>query len=137
VKSGFQGTITANPPSFDDLDVTRSFFDQIDRRGLTLVWEFCGKSDVRSFFEAWDMAHGVDSLRALPKASSGKNIVYFRLHGLGPRMYGYKFSDDELRRGTENVQLIRSVLFLSLYTPPLFPLDVSRDTRTLRGKRSN
>jgi hypothetical protein len=46
-----------------------------------------------------DVAHVTDPLRMLP-AYTGE-VAYFRLHGLGKRMYYYQYSNADLRRLAE------------------------------------
>jgi hypothetical protein len=80
------------------------FFSAVDRKGLVLVWETrgpaWGTSEVykrlEGLLDRLDVVHVTDPLRVMP-AHVGE-IAYFRLHGLGERMYYYQYSDAELGR---------------------------------------
>ena len=95
------------PASFrpDSLDVAERFFREVSRNGLTLVWETRGdlweRSDARSrlreVLEKFEVPHVTDPFRTLPVYVSG-DVAYFRLHGLGERMYYYQYTNDELRK---------------------------------------
>ena len=74
-----------------------------------MAWETRGpmweKPDVREklgrVLERLDVTHATDTFTVLP-AYTG-DVAYFRLHGLGERMYYYQYSDLELRRLKELV----------------------------------
>ena len=99
------------PGSFrpDKLDDVEKFFETVDREGLVLAWETRGpmweKPDVREklgrVLERLDVTHVTDPFRVLPVYTG--DVAYFRLHGLGERMYYYQYSDLELRRLKELV----------------------------------
>ncbi|KYH42662.1 MAG: hypothetical protein AYL33_001640, partial [Candidatus Bathyarchaeota archaeon B63] len=71
--------------------------------GLTVVWETRGPSweeddareRLRSLLESLDVPHVTDPFRSLPVYSGP--IAYLRLHGRGPRMYYYQYTDEELK----------------------------------------
>jgi uncharacterized protein YecE (DUF72 family) len=93
------------PASFrpESLGDAEEFFRGIDREGLTVVWETRGpsweKEDVRErlkqMLESLDVPHVTDPFRSLPVYYG--SIIYLRLHGRGPRMYYYQYTDEELR----------------------------------------
>ena len=99
------------PGSFrpDKLGDAEKFFGAVDREGLVLVWETCGPAwetaEVRKkrgqVLERLDVAHVTDPFRVVPAYTGG--VAYFRLHGLGERMYYYQFSDSELQKLKELV----------------------------------
>lgn len=99
------------PGSFrpDRLGDVEAFFGRVDRGDLFLVWETRGadweRPDVREklgeILEKIDVTHVTDPFRVMP-AYVGE-VAYFRLHGLGERMYYYQFSDVELERLKELV----------------------------------
>jgi uncharacterized protein YecE (DUF72 family) len=94
------------PDSFrpDKLADTEKFFKAIEREGLILVWETRGSAweaaEVYKTFgqilEKLDVVHVTDPFGVMPAYIS--EIAYFRLHGLGKRMYYYQYSDAELQR---------------------------------------
>ena len=94
------------PASFrpEKLEVAEKFFSQIPREGLTVVWETRGpaweteevRQKLAEILENLDVPHVVDPFKNLP-VYVGKT-AYFRLHGLGERLYYYQFSDEELKR---------------------------------------
>jgi len=94
------------PASFrsDKLSDAIDFFNAVERGNITLVWETRGPdwdkpkahAALSKALEKVDVCHVVDPLKNLP-AHIG-NVAYFRLHGLGERLYHYKYSDDELVR---------------------------------------
>lgn len=49
-----------------------------------------------------DIPHATDPFRTMPVHSSP--VAYFRLHGLGERMYYYQYTNDELRQLAEFVR---------------------------------
>jgi uncharacterized protein YecE (DUF72 family) len=100
------------PGSFrpDKLEDAHEFLGKIDRKGLVVVWETRGPSwddpQVRErlakLLLELDVFHVTDPFRAMPAYTS--DVAYFRLHGLGERMYYYQFSDMELKRLHELVE---------------------------------
>lgn len=91
------------PPSLgpDRLEAACEFFEKTEGN-LILVWETRGKpweqEAVRTRLEGLlrkiNISHVTDPLRILPTYVS--QISYFRLHGLGTRMYYYQYTDKEL-----------------------------------------
>jgi len=100
------------PGSFrsDRLAEAERFFRKVNRRNLTLVWETRGSSweiedvykKLRQTAETLDVTHVTDPLRAMP-AHTGR-AAYFRLHGLGERMYYYQHSDSELKKLEQSIR---------------------------------
>jgi uncharacterized protein YecE (DUF72 family) len=100
------------PGSFrpDKLEDAHEFFGKIDREGLVVVWETRGPSwddpDAREklakLLRELDVSHVTDPFRATPTYTG--DTAYFRLHGLGERMYYYQFSDAELKKLRELVE---------------------------------
>jgi len=94
------------PGSFrpDRLGEAEKFFREVNRERLVLVWETRGpawESDeaykrLGQVLEKLDVTHVTDPFRVMPAYMSG--IAYFRLHGLGERMYYYQYSNVELQR---------------------------------------
>lgn len=99
------------PGSFrpDRLGDAEKFFGKVDREELVLVWETRGLAwenfEVRKMLgqvlERLDVTHVTDPFRVMP-AYTGE-VAYFRLHGLGERMYYYQYSDSELQKLKELV----------------------------------
>ncbi|MFQ5999783.1 MAG: DUF72 domain-containing protein [Candidatus Bathyarchaeia archaeon] len=100
------------PGSFrpDRLGYAYEFLGKIDREGLVVVWETRGPSwdepeareELAKALRELDVPHVTDPFRAVPTYTSG--IAYFRLHGLGDRMYYYQYTDVELKRLHELVK---------------------------------
>ncbi|MCS7096052.1 MAG: DUF72 domain-containing protein [Candidatus Bathyarchaeota archaeon] len=94
------------PGSFrpDRLEDAEKFFINVSREDLALAWETRGpewcRPDVydrmRKVLGKLEVVHVTDPLVAMP-AFTGK-ITYFRLHGLGEKLYYYQYSDEELTR---------------------------------------
>jgi len=94
------------PASFrsDKLSDAIDFFQTVERDNITLVWETRGpdwdKPETRAALskalKKVDVPHVVDPLKNLPVHTN--DLAYFRLHGMGKRLYHYKYSDDELAR---------------------------------------
>jgi uncharacterized protein YecE (DUF72 family) len=101
------------PSSFrpDRLGDAEKFFGAVDREGLVLVWETRGPAwetvEVRNrlgeVLEKVDVTHVTEPFRVTP-AYTG-DVAYFRLHGLGERMYYYQYSDSELRKLKELISM--------------------------------
>jgi uncharacterized protein YecE (DUF72 family) len=94
------------PGSFkpDKLRDTQEFLSKINREGLTVVWETRGPSwdephmreRLAKLLRELDVPHVTDPFKAMPTYTS--DLAYFRLHGLGERMYYYQYSDAEFKR---------------------------------------
>jgi uncharacterized protein YecE (DUF72 family) len=80
------------------------FFEKVNCEGLVLVWETRGaawetigvREKLGRVLERLGVSHVTDPFRIMP-AYAG-DVAYFRLHGLGERMYYYQYSDAELRK---------------------------------------
>ncbi|MEM1586015.1 MAG: DUF72 domain-containing protein [Candidatus Bathyarchaeia archaeon] len=80
------------------------FFRVVEREDFILVWETRGPSWeggegfrlLREMLGRVNVTHVTDPLR-LPPAYVG-NVAYFRLHGLGEKLYYYQYTNDELMR---------------------------------------
>jgi len=80
------------------------YLNKVNRENLLLVWETRGpawetteaRKELEQALETLDVTHVTDPFRILP-AYTGE-IAYFRLHGLGERMYYYQYSNMELQR---------------------------------------
>lgn len=100
------------PGSFrpDKLEDVHEFFSKIDRDDLIVVWETRGSAwdmpDVRErlarVLRKLEVSHVTDPFRGMPTHTD--RIAYFRLHGLGERMYYYQYTDEELKRLHELVE---------------------------------
>jgi len=92
------------PRSFgpEKLDAATNFFEMIDRDNLAVVWETRGpawskpavKEKLAEALKSLNITHVTDPFKATPVYTGG--LAYFRLHGLGQRMYYYQYSDGEL-----------------------------------------
>jgi len=94
------------PGSFrpDKLEDAYKFFSKINRENLTLVWETRGPSwedpaaqkKLAEMLQELNITHVTDPLKTMPTHTN--NTAYFRLHGLGQRMYYYQYTDEELKK---------------------------------------
>lgn len=97
-------------PTQENMARAQKFFNRIDRGGLTVSWETRGpewndpqvRDELGKVLEDLDVLHVTDPFKAMP-VYTGK-IVYFRLHGLGARMYYYQYSDEELRSLVDKIE---------------------------------
>jgi uncharacterized protein YecE (DUF72 family) len=97
----FQTPGSFTPTMLSDAE---DFFTAINREELALAWETRGpawqlpetREKLRRILENLGVTHVTDPFRALP-AYVGE-VAYFRLHGLGERMYYYQYTDEELRK---------------------------------------
>lgn len=99
-------------PKPENMLLARKFFNRIDCGELTVIWETRGpewnkpqvRSELGKVLEKLDVPHVTDPFKAMP-VYIGK-IAYFRLHGLGARMYYYQYSNEELRSLVDKIKLI-------------------------------
>jgi len=94
------------PASFrpNNLGDAEEFFEKMNRDDLILVWETRGPlweqkavyQRLGKVLETINVVHVTDPFKTMPAYTS--TIVYFRLHGLGDRMYYYQYSNEELKR---------------------------------------
>jgi uncharacterized protein YecE (DUF72 family) len=100
------------PASFkpDRLEDAHEFLGKINRESLVVIWETRGLSwdelaareKLTKTLQELDVPHVTDPFRAAPTYTG--DVAYFRLHGLGERMYYYQYTDKELRRLHEFVK---------------------------------
>ncbi|MEM1582514.1 MAG: DUF72 domain-containing protein [Candidatus Bathyarchaeia archaeon] len=105
------------PASFSlkNLSDAEAFFRKVNREDFFLVWESRGPSweseeglrRLRCILSELGITHVTDPLRLMPVYTA--NIAYFRLHGLGERMYYYQYSDEELRRLYEALRVFEDL----------------------------
>jgi uncharacterized protein YecE (DUF72 family) len=116
------------PASFSpkNIDDAKEFFRGVNREDFILVWETRGGSwenaeaieSLRKILRELEVTHVTDPLKLMPAYTA--NLAYFRLHGMGERMYYYQYTNDELRRlydkvkGFENLEMGVYVLFNNL-----------------------
>lgn len=92
------------PGSFgpDRLNEATEFFRRVRRDNLTLLWETRGplwdnpetRLELEKTLKTVNVPHVVDPFKAKPVFTGG--TVYFRLHGMGKRLYYYQYSNEEL-----------------------------------------
>jgi len=90
------------PPSLDasheNLRNMRDFLSSIDRKEMKLAIEFRHESwtpeRISQVCSEYDLIHIVDPFRA-QTVTKEREIIYYRLHGLGKRMYVYDYNDEE------------------------------------------
>ncbi len=96
--------VVQTPPKFEstreNVKNVRTFFSTV-KRPCAVGWETRGPwadDVVKKLCEDLNLIHIVDPFRHKPATVS--DIVYFRLHGIGPGEvnYKYKYTDDDLRR---------------------------------------
>jgi len=100
------------PGSFrpDKLEDAQKFFSKIDRDDLTVVWETRGpawdtpavREKLAEVLRTLEVPHVTDPFKVMPTYVG--SVAYFRLHGLGERMYYYQYTDEELKRLNELVK---------------------------------
>lgn len=93
------------PPAFDSKEVNVNnayqFFESVERRGINVVIEFRNPSWtlelVSSLCQRLGLIHAVDPFKETT-ATKDAPFVYYRLHGLGRKMYVYDYNDEEHAR---------------------------------------
>jgi len=89
------------PESFreniENMENIDKFFSNINRETL-IALELRGwsREKFKEICEKHDLISCVDPFKEQPLYFSKNNIAYFRLHGLGKKMYNYKFTDEDL-----------------------------------------
>jgi uncharacterized protein YecE (DUF72 family) len=94
----------------DKLDEAARFFERIEREDLCVVWETRGpawenqstKEKLAKTLQRLNVPHVTDPFVAMPAYTS--DIAYFRLHGLGKRLYYYQYTDEELKKLYEAIK---------------------------------
>lgn len=92
------------PPSFrcnrENIESMRRFLSSIDRGGLILAWEPRHSSWKPGLIEELcnelKLLHVVDPFKGETQTPD-MSPVYYRLHGLGSKLYRYKYTDEDLR----------------------------------------
>jgi len=94
------------PGSFreDKLEDAYEFFSKINRENLVIVWETRGPSwnnpttreKLAKMLRELNVIHVTDPLKTMPTHTN--DTAYFRLHGLGQRIYYYQYTDEELKK---------------------------------------
>ncbi|MCD6563023.1 MAG: DUF72 domain-containing protein [Thermoproteales archaeon] len=95
------------PPSFkctrENINNMKEFFNSIDRNRFILCWEPRGnwyenENILKQVLENLNLVHVVDILKRKPLVY--RNILYFRMHGLGKGEvnYRYKYNDKDLQK---------------------------------------
>lgn len=99
------------PPSFshskESILLARELFVNLHIPKVQVAWETRGpswstpqaRSDLARLLSEHGVTHAVDIFRDQPVHVEG--FSYFRLHGLGERIYDYKYSEADLRRLAE------------------------------------
>jgi uncharacterized protein YecE (DUF72 family) len=96
--------VVQTPPKFDstreNLKNVKAFFSSV-KRPCAVGWETRGpwaEDVVKKLCDELNLIHIVDPFRHKPATAS--DIVYFRLHGIGPGEvnYKYKYTDCDLSR---------------------------------------
>jgi uncharacterized protein YecE (DUF72 family) len=88
----------------DRLSDAEEFFTKVGRGELILIWETRGPSwetneeykRLADALKSLNVEHVTDPLRIQPAYTC--KLAYFRLHGLGKRLYYYQYDDNELKR---------------------------------------
>jgi len=94
----------------DKLDEAVRFFEKVKVEDLCLVWETRGpawenqdvKEKLGETLRKLNVPHVTDPFVAMPAYTS--DIAYFRLHGLGKRLYYYQYTDEELKKLYETIK---------------------------------
>ncbi|MGP3667848.1 MAG: DUF72 domain-containing protein [Candidatus Bathyarchaeota archaeon] len=104
-------------PSKEVLDNVEKFFSFAVKNGkLKYAWETRGdewfkpevKVKLKKILEKFNVSHCVDPLKEFPIFV--KDFAYFRLHGLGERLYYYQHSDGELKKLLSVVEDFKGVV---------------------------
>jgi uncharacterized protein YecE (DUF72 family) len=99
-------------PTKENIVTAQKFFEKIDRNGLAVAWETRGpdwdqpalRKTLAIMLKELNVTHVTDPFKTMPIHAGP--FAYFRLHGLGTRMYYYQYSDNELRKLIEKVSPI-------------------------------
>jgi len=90
----------------------RKFFSKVERGGLEIALELRGWSDqgFRGLCEEFDLISCVDPFAREPLHFGAHGIAYFRLHGSPPgkQMYGYKYTESDLRWLRQKISKLRA-----------------------------
>ncbi|RJX16345.1 DUF72 domain-containing protein [Candidatus Bathyarchaeota archaeon] len=91
-------------PEKDNLKNVKDFFEKASKHKIVWVWETRGsdwlkpeiKDELEKIFEEYGVIHCTNPFLANPIRIG--EIAYFRLHGLGEKLYYYQYSDEELKK---------------------------------------
>ncbi len=119
-------TPSSLPFNTDSINWIEEFFNNIKSRDLVIGWEPRGKWNenveiLKKILSKYDIIHVVDPFRREPVHYT--DIVYFRLHGIGPGEvnYRYRYTDDDLNKLLKiclkyvNERCVVYVLFNNVY----------------------
>ncbi|GAB4306364.1 MAG: DUF72 domain-containing protein [Candidatus Bipolaricaulota bacterium] len=126
-----------SPPSFAPAPAHEEalvrFLSEVDRSGLTLVWEPRGQwgedpERVAALCRELSLVHCTDPFRALPVTGG---LAYLRLHGSPPgaRMYRYTYTDQDLARLRDWVLGLDAALVYVLFNNDTMASDAQRFVR--------
>lgn len=96
-------------PKDENLLLFDNFFKNIKRENFILVWEPRGNwnfDTVKELCKKYNLIHCVDIFISDPFIIKKQKILYFRLHGLGKKMYLYKFNENELHQLNKKLKAI-------------------------------
>jgi uncharacterized protein YecE (DUF72 family) len=106
---GSKVLLIQTPGSFkpDRLSDAEKFLAEVDRDDLILTWETRGPSweadeaqeRLGRALKSLNVEHVTDPLRIQPAYTC--KLAYFRLHGLGKRLYYYQYDEEDLKRLAE------------------------------------
>ncbi len=103
-------------PSKENIDAMINFFEKINRKNITAVWEPRGEwyddiALIKRVCLNCNLVHCVDPFRNDPLVFGEDKIAYLRLHGFGkPSMYRYNFSKEELLKLQRKIRLLSNEL---------------------------
>ena len=102
-------------PRKETLTKAEKFFEKASEVELTMVWETRGPEwfkpenfeALRKVLEKVGVVHCVDPFLGEPAYTS--RLAYFRLHGLGEKLYYYEYSNSELENLKRKVTSVKNV----------------------------
>jgi uncharacterized protein YecE (DUF72 family) len=102
-------------PKKETLRKAEKFFEKASGIGLTLIWETRGPEwfkpenfkALSSLLEKAGVVHCVDPFLKEPAYTS--KLAYFRLHGLGEKLYYYEYSNNELENLKRKILNVKDV----------------------------
>ncbi|MCX8169145.1 MAG: DUF72 domain-containing protein [Candidatus Methanomethylicia archaeon] len=106
-----------NEENLKNMDI---FFSNIERKfPIALELRGWSREKFKEVCEKYDLISCVDPFKYQPVHFSKNNIAYFRLHGLGKKIYNYKFTDEDLQKLKSIVEELNVsecyVLFNNMY----------------------
>lgn len=126
-------------PDSINLSKIRRFFRKMRKHPVTWVWETRGsewtapqiKSLLEDLLKKSSVIHCTDPFVNQPVHV--EEIAYFRLHGLGDRMYYYQYSNEELQKLMETLQRFRKCRIYVLFNNLTMYIDALRFSEFLRN----